>query len=129
MFAVNDARGNLTGRMDALDVGHAADEVIRLTGDAAYREYRDGVRIGGMVFPVRPPVGHYVGNLCWNGARMELAVLAGLLNHLRRRRWYCEVAEAGLFEVWESGEEVTEAALARALAAGAGGDGASECSL
>jgi hypothetical protein len=114
-FCCNDPdNGRATGRVDTID----ADGLIRLTGpDLTYRVNVSGpgtLRVGRRLF-AHHGYREWVGNWCWDAARLTADELARLVNYLRERGWGCEEAETTLFERWEAGEAITADHLTEAL--------------
>lgn len=111
MFCCNDHRNGMpTGRIDALE----AEGVCHLVGNASYRENGRSVKIGRFTYPLESGIGAWVGNWCWNGARMQVSVLAALLERLRQDGWDCE---EGAEEIWHAishDEPITEAMVRKA---------------
>lgn len=119
-FACNDPdHGTLTNRVEAIELftSPTDDCLLRLYGNSAY--YQNGrarvVRIAGISLPLSSDIAYSVGNWCWNAAEMDVVIVAGLLNLLRRRGWSPEEGDDRLWERWESKQEFTAADLLAAL--------------
>jgi hypothetical protein len=110
LFCRNDPQdGAPTDRVTGIELHHGADVVFELEGDAEFRfsEQPPGVRIDGEWFDAASVLHPWVGNWCWDGARMPVAQIVALFNHLRRLGWDCDCASAALFDAWEAGRDLT----------------------
>jgi len=120
MFCCNDQNnGELSGVVENVQIGEfelegpmelvensEVDEV--LIGTTKYDANKRSVVLGGVEFPHRG-YGKWVGNICWDAARMEPDTVLSLLNHLKRLKWDCHCAEVTLFGRWrEEGDLVAE---------------------
>lgn len=99
-LACNDHRnGEHQGYIEAVQIV----DVIQLEG-ARLRCFRmDGrLIVAGLTLPLH---GYWtwVGNWCWDEARLTELDAWRLLEALRRERWHCTEAEAGLYAAWDGG--------------------------
>lgn len=102
MLAVNNWRnGSHQGFIDQIEF----DDWLKLEGlRTACRHEKDGtLRIGRRHFPIRG-YGTWVGNWCWDAARVTTEVAQEIAEYLRASgRWSCFEAEEHVFEAWENG--------------------------
>jgi len=89
-FACNDYRNGNLG--ESVENVHLDDEEIQLVGRSlTYREHdRDGkVQVGRRRF-AHEGITPWLGNWCWNGARMQVPEARRLVAYLLERGWSAE---------------------------------------
>ena len=113
-FACNDERGNPTGRVSAIDV----EDIIHLSGDASFREDLHSlcVVINDEWLPLQTSLTRYVGNICWNGARVHPMRVAVLLEALRRMGgWEPDSGLCEMWILWDSDTPIEEGHIRQAM--------------
>lgn len=127
MLAVNDPQnGNFAGDCISVDIS----DVIRVGGDEAalpvafVHDRSASANLGGVLVIETERYRYWnyrgwVGNWCWDAARMKVEDVAKLLEQLRSAHWTCVEAESALFDAWKTGEPLAPA-LAKAVSDGGG---------
>lgn len=90
LLCTNDDRGNLTERVEAIDIGEelrlrGPSKVCRITGVGPARR----LRVGRRLFPCR---GHaqWVGNIFWDATSMSTETTRELVKYLLASGWVVE---------------------------------------
>jgi hypothetical protein len=99
-LACNDHRnGEHRGFVEAVQIA----DVIQLEGARVhcYNEFGH-LAIAGLTLPLHGYTA-WVGNWCWDQAWLTELDAWRLLEALRRERWHCTEAQAGLYIAWDDG--------------------------
>lgn len=123
MICVNDPdNGCDTERVDGIDVeSEGTDQLLELRGQPLVcRTFQDPggkvvqLQIGRLKMPVYG-YGSWVGNWCWDCARVDLADAVRVINYVQRRGWDCEAGWTSLYEAFAEGKEFSVEQLQKAL--------------
>lgn len=105
MFACNHYdNGSDLGKADAFEFG----DLLHIAGGwiVVRRIGVDKLRIGRRVFPIIS-YGSWIGNWCWDGARVTLEVANRIAAHLQATgRFNAEHGEATIFDMWHEGKSI-----------------------
>lgn len=122
MLCVNNENGIHTGKVDGIDlyVG-GIDNLLQLRGQplnchvwAQLNNEGRSIKIGHIGLWATS-YREYVGNICWNNARVQLREAVRVINYVRRRGWYCELGYDYLYYKFDAGQDITDADLERAV--------------
>jgi hypothetical protein len=112
MLCVNDPdNGSHTGRVDGVDL-HDDDIAMSLRGQSLKCTLVGGVLRIGHVTVEAITYQTWVGNWCWDCAKVQLSDAARIVNYLRRRKWDCEQGYTHLYEAFEAGKDINADDLA-----------------
>lgn len=118
MLAVNHyGNGMHTGRVDAVDL-YTPDEsvapLLRLAGPPSrcYLSHSQNshkpriLHIGRLRVRILS-YATWVGNWCWDQARINIEDAPRIINYLQRRGWICEEGATHLFDKYVAGKDIT----------------------
>jgi hypothetical protein len=121
MLACNNPdNGEFTGECDFIEFDSGSGDIeIRMQGRSVTvnferKGHRDGgpatgdctLRVGRITIPA---LGYesWVGNWCWDEARVRHVFALKVLNYLIRRGWHCEEGPSEFFDAINSGRQLT----------------------
>lgn len=102
MLCCNDHRNGMhTGRVDGADLMYGGDIALALRGrPLTCKLMGDILQIGHVkVQPITYQT--WVGNWCWDSAKLSLDDAARVLTYLRKRAWDCEMGYKALWDIYD----------------------------
>lgn len=122
MLCVNDPDNGVdTGRVDGIDVAFVGnpESLLELRGQPLVCRTIQGadgrphiLRVGRVNAAIITYQG-WVGNWCWDMARVNLEDALRVINYVQRRGWQCEMGEITLYDAFAAGVGITGEMLQR----------------